>query len=119
MCTYQTTTLRLRGSGKGPTGWFSVSDAAVYFDHPVHAHAAHTLNIDLRGPEQGPAARVAMELDATSARELAEAILETLAAAPPSLLREEAAAEAILQAGRGPGERGPRTPALAKGSASI
>ena len=37
MCTYQTSTLTIEGSGKGATGWFPVTDATVYFDHPVHA----------------------------------------------------------------------------------
>ena len=39
MCTYQTTTLGMEGSGKGADGWFPVTDATVYFDHPVHARA--------------------------------------------------------------------------------
>lgn len=86
MCTYETTTLPVRGSGKGTHGWFAVSDATVYFDHPVHAPADHTLNIDLRNPAQGAGARVAVELDAGSARALAHAILATLERVPPGLL---------------------------------
>ncbi len=86
MCTYQTTSLTVKGSGKGAQGWFPVSDATVYFDHPVHAPADHTLNIDLINPSRGAGARVAVELDPESARALAEAILETLSAVPPRLL---------------------------------
>jgi hypothetical protein len=86
MCTYQTTTLTVHGSGKSARGWFSVSDATVYFDHPVHATAEHTLNVDLINPSLGPSARVALELDPSSARSLAEAILQTLDTAPPGLL---------------------------------
>ena len=86
MCTYRTTTLEMAGSGKGAEGWFAVTDATVYFDHPVHANAEHTLNIDLINPSRGAGARVAMELDPGSARALAEAILETLGSAPPGLL---------------------------------
>jgi hypothetical protein len=86
MCTYETTTLAVRGSGKGAGGWFPVSDATVYFDHPVHARSDHTLNIDVRNPARGAAARVAVELDAASARALAEAILTTLERVPPGLL---------------------------------
>ena len=82
MCTYVTETLSVSGSAKGPSGWFRVTDASVYFDHPVHAVDGHTLNIDLRRPADGPAARVAVELSADSARELAEAILRTLDAVP-------------------------------------
>ena len=85
MCTYRTTTLPVKGSGKGAQGWFRVSDATVYFDHPVHAPADHTLNVDLLNPAEGAGARVAVELDPESARALAEAILETLETIPPSL----------------------------------
>src|SRR5262249_2905777 len=85
MCTYQTTTLRVRGSGKGPHGWFALSVASVYFDHPVHTADEHTLNIDLLNPSRGPGERVAIELDATSARALADAILLTLDAVPEAL----------------------------------
>lgn len=86
MCTYETTSLSLAGSGKGSNGWFPVTRASVYFDHPVHAPGEHTVNIDLLNPDRGPAARVAMELDPASARSLAEAILTTLAGAPEELL---------------------------------
>jgi hypothetical protein len=86
MCTYLTETIKISGSGKGADGWFSVSDASVYFDHPVHAMAEHTLNIDFRNPAKGPAARVAVELTAESARELAKAIQATLESAPPGMV---------------------------------
>ena len=85
MCTYQTTTLAVQGSGKGAEGWFPVSDATVYFDHPVHARADHTLNIDLLNPSRGAGARVASSWIPASARALAEAILETLANVPSAL----------------------------------
>jgi hypothetical protein len=85
MCTYVTTTLAAQGSAKGQPEWFTVTDVSVYFDHPVHAQAGHTLNIDLRNPSLGPAARVATELTADSARALAHAILEILDTAPPGL----------------------------------
>ncbi len=45
MCTYITETISIAGSGKGPDGWFRVTHATVYFDHPVHAMADNTLNI--------------------------------------------------------------------------
>ena len=86
MCTYETTTLPVRGSGKGAGGWFAVTDASVYFDHPVHASAEHSLNIDVLNPSRGAGARVALELDPGSARALAHAILETLESVPESLL---------------------------------
>jgi hypothetical protein len=86
VCTYQTTRLAVTGSGKGAEGWFPLSDATVYFDHPVHARAEHTLNIDLINPSRGPSSRVAVELDPASARALAQAILEALSSAPAELL---------------------------------
>jgi hypothetical protein len=86
MCTYQTEFLEVAGSGKGPAQWLRVTDAQVYVDHPVHAMAGHTLNIDLRNPAQGPGARVALELHPAAARELAEAILRSLAAVPDAVL---------------------------------
>jgi hypothetical protein len=89
VCTYLTETLALTGSGKGPGGsWLRISDASVYFDHPVHAMADHTLNVDLRDPSGGPGARVALELPAASARRLAEAILHTLDTAPAGITGE-------------------------------
>jgi len=86
VCTYQTTSVEVSGSGKGAEGWFALSRASIYFDHPVHAAAEHTLNIDLLNPERGADCRVGVELDPASARALAGAILEVLDAAPPALI---------------------------------
>ena len=85
MCTYLTEKVDLAGSGKGAAGWFPLTEATVYFDHPQHALADHTLNIDFRNPGRGPSARVAVELTAESARVLAAAIGAALAAAPPGI----------------------------------
>ena len=83
MCSYLTVTVPVDGSAKGPdSSWFHVTDATVYFDHPVHAMAEHTLNIDVTAPARGPAARVALELTADAARELVTAIQQALASAP-------------------------------------
>ncbi|MCU4187169.1 DUF6295 family protein [Acidiferrimicrobium sp. IK] len=87
MCTYRTEKVTVSGSGKGPRGWFAVTDATVYLDHPVSAPADHTLNIDVLNPEQGAGARVALELDPVAARRLAEAILTVLDEAPPGLVK--------------------------------
>ncbi|HVB41213.1 MAG TPA: DUF6295 family protein [Streptosporangiaceae bacterium] len=86
MCTYLTESITATGSGKGANGWFGLSEVSIYFDHPVHAQADHTLNIDFLNPGQGPSARVAVELTAQTARELARAIEATLAAAPPGIV---------------------------------
>ena len=82
MCTYATMRTPLQGSAKGPDSkWFHVTDGTVYFDHPVHAMADHTLNIDFADPSRGPGARLAVELSAESARRLVESIEAALAAA--------------------------------------
>jgi Family of unknown function (DUF6295) len=86
MCTYVTEKVAVDGSGKGPVGWFPLTEASVYFDHPQHAPAEHTLNIDFLNPSQGPSARVAVELTAASARALAAAIESALAAVPPGIV---------------------------------
>ena len=83
MCTYHTDRVEVAGSGKGPDGWLPLSLARVYFDHPQHAPAEHTLNIDFLNPEPGPSARVAVELREESARALGAAIQAALGAASP------------------------------------
>ena len=86
MCTYTTVRTAMDGSAKGPHGrWFHVTDATVYYDHPVHAMAEHTLNLDLADPSKGPGARVAVELTRDSATRLVRAIEEALASAPEGL----------------------------------
>jgi hypothetical protein len=87
MCTYTTERASIDGSAKGPgASWFHVTDATVYFDHPVHAMAEHTLNVDLTDPAKGPGGRVALELTAESARRLVAAIDAALSAVPAELL---------------------------------
>jgi Family of unknown function (DUF6295) len=86
MCTYATVQTTLDGSAKGPeSAWFHVSDGTIYFDHPVHAMAEHTLNIDFADPSKGPSARVAVELTAASARNLVTGIQAALDSAPIEL----------------------------------
>jgi len=79
MCTYLTSTEPVVGTGLGANGWFSIEQAVVYFDHPQEAPVEHALCIDFRAAGADPSQRVAVELDATSARTLAESILATLA----------------------------------------
>ncbi len=85
MCTYVTERIAVSGSGKGRDGWFRLSDATVYYDHPVHALAEHTLNIDFAAPALGPTARVAVELDAESAEQLVAAVQRALASRPDTV----------------------------------
>jgi Family of unknown function (DUF6295) len=86
VCTYDTVQTEVTGSGKGAGGWFGLTQASVYYDHPVHMQAEHTLNIDFADPEAGPSQRVAVELTAASARALVATIEAALAAVPPELL---------------------------------
>ena len=81
MCSYLTVPTDIAGSAKGAQGWFRVTSAQVYFDHPFHAPFDHTLNIDFADTDKCPAARVAVELSADSARRLVASITEALAAA--------------------------------------
>jgi hypothetical protein len=74
VCTYVTTTAQVAGSGYAGDDWFSVNRAVVYFDHPQDAPLDHALCVDVWGTTE----RIAFELDADSARRLAESILATL-----------------------------------------
>jgi hypothetical protein len=79
VCTYSTEKFEVTASsGKGPQGWFPLRTATVYYDHPVHAPHDHTVNIDFMNPDQGPGARVAVELSLESARELLAALQVTV-----------------------------------------
>jgi hypothetical protein len=84
MCTYNTEFAEITGSGKGRDGWIKLNTATVYYDHPVHAPAEHTLNIDFSDGQPGH--RVAVELTAGSARELVAAIERALGSVPEGLL---------------------------------
>jgi hypothetical protein len=92
VCTYQTEHVEVRASAKTAEGWTSMTNAIVYFDHPVHFGAGHALMIDILnpsiGPSIGPSARAAIEMDPASARALAEAILKSLNTVPDTLLSE-------------------------------
>ncbi|HEU5029376.1 MAG TPA: DUF6295 family protein [Spirillospora sp.] len=85
MCTYQTHKVALAGAAKGASGWFTLTDGAVYVDHPFHSTHEHTLNIDFTNPSEGPSARVAVELTEEAALALVEAIQRALASAPPGM----------------------------------
>jgi len=80
VCTWITQRSSITGSGKGAEGWFPLSHATVYFDHPYHAPLDHALNIDFVNEAKGPGARVALELSAESARALIRDIEAALAA---------------------------------------
>jgi len=76
MCTNIVEPAALRGAGKGERGWFKMNTALVSYDHPVRMTDEHALNIDFLSEVAGE--RVAVEMDASSARALAAAITEAL-----------------------------------------
>jgi Family of unknown function (DUF6295) len=80
MCSYVTERTTVNGSAKGASGWFPLTHATVYFDHPYHAPYEHTLNIDFSNDDKGPSSRVAVELSPGSARELVARIQAALTA---------------------------------------
>jgi hypothetical protein len=84
MCSYVTEKAAITGSGKGPDGWFELSHATIYLDHPYFTALEHTLNIDFINPSAGPGARVAVELSPESARELVVRIQSVLKASDES-----------------------------------
>ena len=78
MCTMIVEQVEIDGSGKGRSGWFNLREANVSYDHPFNAPLEHALNIDFVNEAQGPGARVAVELSAEAARDLAKTILVVL-----------------------------------------
>ncbi len=81
MCTMISQQASISGSGKGASGWFQVRQASVSYDHPFDAPLEYALNIDFVNDALGPGARVAVEIDAASARALVATIQAVLARA--------------------------------------
>jgi hypothetical protein len=79
MCSYITEKTAVTGSGKGKNGWFPLSHACVYFDHPYFTPLDYTVNIDFIDESAGPDARVAVELSEESARALIKSLQDALA----------------------------------------
>lgn len=78
MCTMIAQQVNVTGSGKAGTGWFRVDQVSVSYDHPFDIPLEYALNIDFTSQVGGPAARVAVELDAVSARALVEVIQQVM-----------------------------------------
>lgn len=78
MCTTIGSKVAVTGSGKGANGWFHVDEAYVGYDHPFHAQLEHAVLIDFVNRATSTKARLAVELDRESARELANRILAVL-----------------------------------------
>jgi len=68
----------IQGSGKGNKGWFKLSQANVFFDHPTHLHMDYAINIDFIDATQEESKRIAIELTPDSAKNLIDTILESL-----------------------------------------
>jgi hypothetical protein len=77
MCSYDVIRTPLTGSVKRESGWTGIKSANMYYACPYHSALDECLTIDLLVKNE-PGQRVAIELDADSARALALAILETL-----------------------------------------
>ncbi len=78
MCTMIAQQFRINGSGKAGSGWFKVDQASVSYDHPFDMPLEYSLNLDFTSQSGLPGARVAVELDAASARTLVDAIQEVM-----------------------------------------
>lgn len=74
MCTMIAQQLKIIGSGKAGSGWFKLDQASVSYDHPFDMGLEYSLNLDFTTQSGAPGARVAVELDAASARRLVEVI---------------------------------------------
>jgi hypothetical protein len=78
MCTMIARKIPVDGSGKGSSGWFSVNQANVSYDHPFHIRQEHALNLDFVNEGLGLDARVSVELSEQDARQLVTTILDVL-----------------------------------------
>ncbi|MGE5123595.1 MAG: DUF6295 family protein [Acidobacteriaceae bacterium] len=78
MCTMIAHQIEIRGSGKAGPDWLKLDTASVSYDHPFELPLEYTLNLDFTSQSDTPDKRVAVELDARSARDLVEAIQAVL-----------------------------------------
>jgi len=88
VCTWITETTGISGSGKGSHGWFPVSQANVGYDHPFHAPFEHAVLLDFVNPALGVGARVGVEMNLQSARDLVATLRSAIAAAELSGVAE-------------------------------
>jgi hypothetical protein len=78
MCTNIAERLEMAGCAKGGGDWFAFDHSYVSYDHPFNLQQEHALNVDFVNEAAGRGSRVSVELTATAARDLAEAILAVL-----------------------------------------
>ncbi|HWW53535.1 MAG TPA: DUF6295 family protein [Acidimicrobiales bacterium] len=88
MCTAISDTTAIKGAGKGPRGWFAVTQATVAYDHATHTGAEHALLLDFANYDLGTEARVALEMDLSSGKALLGQLRAAIEAAEASGLAE-------------------------------
>ena len=81
MCTNIATKTRIAGSAKTASGWVSVDEAIVTFDHATHAWVEHALRLDFTSACGDVAA---VEIDLKSGKALLARLSEAIAAAEQS-----------------------------------
>lgn len=84
MCTMISLQTVVRGSGKGSTGWFPLTQANVGYDHATHSQFDHALLLDFVNPDLGASARVAVEMDLASGKALIARLQAAIAEAERS-----------------------------------
>jgi hypothetical protein len=84
MCTMIAVTTQVRGSGKGVSGWFPITQSTVGYDHATHSEDEHALLLDFVNYEIGTGARVALELDLESGRALVAQLQDAISQAEMS-----------------------------------
>ncbi len=75
MCTMIAQQVKINASGKAGAGWTKVDTASVSYDHPYDMPVEYTLNLDFTNQA---GTRIAVELDAASARKLVDTINEVM-----------------------------------------
>lgn len=81
MCTSISRSAPIAAVGKGPGGWFPLTQATVGFDHATHSGAEHALLLDFANYDLGTDARVALEMDLASGKALVEQLRAAIEAA--------------------------------------
>ena len=88
MCTMIASKTPVTGGGKGPQGWFPVTQANVGYDHTTFLQNEHALLLDFVNPALDPGARVAVELDVASGKALVAQLRAAIDAAERSGVAE-------------------------------
>ncbi len=78
MCTMIAQQVKVNGSGKAGSEWIKLDTLSVSYDHPFDMPLEYALNLDFTSQAGGNTRRVAVELDAASARALLESLQQVL-----------------------------------------